>query len=105
MKLTPEEAHYEPKRFLYWTRIIAEFDEDTTSTTVMVCASRQYISDKYKLSVPITDEHIETWLNDVIKELETESEEFKGQEEYRKAYSFTAEGQQNGMEFLQGVVA
>ena len=99
MRLSSDGVHYEFNRGLHWTRITVKLD-DGGEAIILVCASGNYIADKYRLQDAVTKRDQESWLNDTLEEIQNSQVTFVAGEVYRKVYSFTSEGHTNGMRFL-----
>lgn len=100
MIFTPENIYYEFNRKTYWTRIYVR-SEGGKESTVLVCASRNFLSDHFKLHGEIEESHKKEWLMEVIRDLEKVGEKLLETPVYLKVYATTSEGIANGMDFLK----
>ena len=100
MTFTSEDIHYEFNRGTYWTRIYVK-SEDGRESIVLVCASRNFLSDHFKLHGKIEEFHKQEWLTEVIRDLEKIGDKLLETPIYLKVYATTSEGITNGMDFLK----
>jgi len=103
MNLIQEDIHYEAKRMTYWVRVHVTF-ESSRQSVVLVCASKNYISDYFHLTAPIQEVDKKAWMKKVLADLEKEGEILLENDVNYKVYSLTNEGYKNGLEFLQNEV-
>ena len=103
MNLIQEDVYYEAKRMTYWVRVHVTFESNRQSV-VLVCASKNYISDHFHLTAPIQEVDIKAWMKEVLKDLEREGEILLENNVNYKVYSLTDEGYKNGCEFLKNEV-
>ncbi|KKT87337.1 MAG: hypothetical protein A2119_01815 [Candidatus Colwellbacteria bacterium GWA2_46_10] len=101
MEFIPEQVHYEFKRGMYWTRISVKLDSG--EGIILMCASKQYITDRYNVSGTIDERHVQRWLADALEEIKKEGKMIRVGGVYKKTYSFTPEGHANAEEFLRGI--
>jgi len=87
----------------YWVRVHVTFESNRQSV-VLVCASKNYISDHFHLTAPIQEVDIKAWMKEVLKDLEREGEILLENNVNYKVYSLTDEGYKNGFEFLKNEV-
>jgi len=99
MNLIQEDIQYEFLRMTYWVRVHLKFEN--RQSVVLVCASKNYISDYFHLTAPIQEADKKTWMKKVLADLKQEGEILLEKDVNYKVYSLTDEGYINGLEFLQ----
>src|SRR3989338_10054055 len=99
MNLIQEDIQYEFLRMTYWVRVHLKFEN--RQSVVLVCASKNYISDYFHLTAPIQEADKKAWMKKVLADLEKEGENLLENDVNYKVYSLTNEGHINGLEFLQ----
>lgn len=104
MNINTETIREEFNRDTYWTRIHCGSDEGDKQTIVLVCASQEYLSDKFKLRTPIEKSHLEEWLSDVVKKCENEGVGIFQKPVHYYVYANSQDGHTNGLNFLQNEV-
>lgn len=102
MVLEPEKIHYDFDRKTYWTRIYAK--SNGRESVILVCASRNFLQDYFKLRESISDEKLKEWFVEVLKKWEVKGEKIFEQKVHYDVYSMTAEGLKNGIEFLKNEI-
>ena len=103
MNLIQEDIHYEVERMTYWVRVHATFEGDRQSL-ILVCASKNYISDYFKLTNSIKEIDKKNWMKKVLSDLEKEGEILLNNDVNYRVYAFTEEGLKNGLEFLKNEI-
>jgi len=103
MKVTIEKLREDFSRDTYWTRIYFESDDHQKESTVLICASREYLWDLFKARKP-EEVKLEQWLQDAIKKWGFLGDKIFERKVYYDVYAETAEGRVNGLEFLKNEV-
>ncbi len=100
MKINTEKLKDNFNRDNYWTKIYFSSDDDKENTTVLVCASYEYLWTTFN-SREFDDLKLSSWLDRVKVRWEKEgSSIFKNTIHY-DVYATTNEGKINGLEFLE----
>ena len=99
MDLIQEDIQYEFLRMTYWVRV--HLKSENRQSVVLVCASKNYISDYFHLTAPIQEADKKAWMKKVLVDLKQEGEVLLEKDVNYKVYSLTNEGHINGLEFLQ----
>ncbi len=102
MNLIQENIHYEVLKMVYWVRVHLTLED--RQSVVLVCASKNYISDLFKLTSPIQEADQKAWMTEVLKDLKAEGEVLLNNDVNYRVYSFTNEGRINGLEFLKNEI-
>jgi len=100
MKIIKEKIREDFKRDIYWTRIHFESEDKKNKSTLIVCASWEYILDINRIN-DVRDFHLNNWLKDVIKKWESLGGDIFNRPIYYDVYANTDEGRENGLEFLK----
>jgi hypothetical protein len=102
MQVKPEPLNEDLNRCLYWTRIVFVSDDEENKTQVLVCSSREYLYDFYKIADnnKLSQENIDDWLNSVIEKWSKLEEKIFNQDVHYDVYANTPEGEANGLHFL-----
>jgi|GEM_PF-1347410 len=104
MKITSEKIKEEFARDTYWTRLYIESEDGGKKSTVLVCASREYLWDLFGAKKP-EEVKMDQWLNEVIKKWESLRETVFNNSVHYDVYTNTREGAVNGLKFLKEEVA
>ena len=102
MDLIQEDIQYEFLRMTYWVRV--HLKSENRQSVVLVCASKNYISDYFHLTAPIQEIDKKAWMKKILKDLEQKGESLLEKDVNYKVYAMTDEGYKNGLEFLQNEV-
>jgi len=100
MKTEVEKLREEFRRDTYWTRINISSDDDSKKTTVLVCASHEYLWDLFEAR-EIEQVKFDVWLDKVVKKWEAMKEEVFNAPVHYDVYANTKEGMENGDKFLK----
>ena len=101
MKIKTDRVHYDFNTGIHWSVINIELENG--NATVLACASRNYLADKYKSPGKATKETKEKWLNDLLTTIESLGKKFKVDSIHKWVYSFTPEGKLRGYKFLEEI--
>lgn len=89
-------------RDLYWARIVFLCNDETKKTSVLVCASEEYLMDLYKLAgtKKLGQEHFNKWLDIVIAKWSELNDKLFEKDVHYDVYANTQEGEANGIDYL-----
>jgi len=100
MNIKAERIRENFERDLYWTRIYFESVNRKHMSTVVTCASWEYIIDTNRIN-EVKDLHLNQWIEKVIKKWKSLGNEIFKKKIHYDVYASTAEGKINGLEFLK----
>lgn len=101
MKVTIGELHEDFSRDTYWARVFLESDDGRKRTTLLTCASHEYLWDLFKSNKFTMDDVRDVWLKKVIDRCISAGDSTFNTKVLRYVYAMTDEGRENGMEFLE----
>lgn len=87
-------------RDIYRARVYFESDDRKHASTVLACASWEYILDSNRIN-EVEAKHLNQWLEEVIKKWRSFGDKIFEKERHYDVYANTPEGEVNGLEFLQ----
>ncbi len=100
MKIIKEKIREDFKRDTYWTRIHFESEDKKNKSTVVTCASWEYIMDINGVN-DVRTIHLNQWLKSVTKKWESLGEGIFDKSIHYDVYANTDEGKENGLKFLK----
>ncbi len=100
MNIKPEKIKEEFTKDTYWTRIHFESEDKSQKSTLLVCASREYLWDLFGARKP-EEVKIDQWLQGVIKKWESMADIIFNNKVHYDVYANTPEGSKNGLKFLK----
>ncbi len=102
MKIQVGNIHEEFSRDTYWARIRFESDDSSKQSTVITCASHEYLWDKLGVR-DLSKEDLEKWLNAVVEKWKAKEDSIFKEMVYFDVYANTEEGIENGLIFLKTI--
>jgi len=100
MKITSEKINNDFHRDTYWTRIFVDSDNGIKKTVVLVCASYEFLWDRFKTR-NFDNAKLSEWLESVEEEIKSMGDGVFSLAIRYKVYATTHEGEKNGLEFLE----
>lgn len=100
MSVVKGEIREDVNRDIYWTKIHFESEDKSCKSTVLACASWEYILDANHIN-EVRDDHLKQWQEGVIKKWESFGDKIFDDELHYDVYATTPEGKLNGEEFLK----
>jgi hypothetical protein len=100
MKIITEKIKEDLARDSYWLRIYFSSDDGSQKTTLLVCASRQYLWDFFGAFKP-EEVDMKAWLDGVVKKWESLGEIIFNNKIQYDVYVNTLEGKKNALKFLK----
>ena len=105
MKIIKGSVKEEFSRDLYWTRIVFLSDDETKKTSILACASQEYLEDLYRLAggQELEQGHFDEWLNTVIEKWLALGDKLFEKDMHYDVYANTKEGEANGIDYLLSI--
>lgn len=100
MKIDKKSLREDFSRDTYWTRIHFESDDQKKRSTVLICASQEYLEDFFHVR-ELDKIQLDQWLQNIIKKWESLDDKIFEKEIHYDVYANTPEGVANGSKFLQ----
>ena len=100
MNITKKRVKEDFNRDTYWTRIHFESDDKKHESTVLVCASWEYLMDTNRIN-EVKDNHLDQWREAVIRKWNSLGNKIFNKKVHYDIYANTPEGEINGLEFLK----
>ena len=102
MKIQAGTIHEEFSRDTYWARIRFESDDGSKKSTVITCASHEYLWDKLGVR-DLSKEDLKGWLNAVVEKWKNKGDSILKEAVHFDIYANTEEGIENGLIFLRTI--
>jgi len=103
MKIEKEMLRDDFHRDTYWSRIHFESDDGTKRSTVLFCASHEYLWDLFRAR-KFEEVQLNRWHESVIKKWEKVGDKVFKKAVHYDVYSNTNEGKVNGFDFLKNEI-
>jgi len=100
MNIKKEKIKEDINRDIYWTRAHFESDDTKHTSTILACASWEYILDSNGIN-EVEAKHLNQWLEEVKRKWISFGDKIFEKERHYDVYANTSEGEVNGLEFLQ----
>jgi len=103
MKIISGEIKEDSLRDCYWKRVHFKSDDESQKTTLLICASEEYIFSLFNTTEP-EEIKIKQWFEKIVENWKSRKDEIFNKEVYYDPYANTPEGIENILTFLKTIL-